>query len=85
MGRPINKRNFGSGAGNIQVTSWRKATGAESQTAGSIVRQRSTRKFLVNANGAFKIRFFYHQKTISNHYYNSKAYRLLCLIFHISV
>ena len=55
MGRPINKRNFGSGAGNIQVTSWRKATGAESQTAGSIVRQRSTRKFLVNANGAEEV------------------------------
>ena len=52
MGRPINKRNFGTGAGNIQVTSWRKAAGVESQTAGSIVRQRSTRKFMVNANGA---------------------------------
>jgi len=51
MGRPLNKRNFGTGAGKIQVTSWRKESGSESQVAGSIVRQRSTRVFYVNANG----------------------------------
>ena len=55
MGRPINKRNFGTAAGNIQVTSWRKAAGAESQTAGSIVKQKSTSKFLVNANGVEEV------------------------------
>ena len=55
MGRPLNKRNFGTGAGNIQVTSWRKESGVEDQTAGAIIRQRSTRKFLVSANGAEEI------------------------------
>lgn len=48
MGRPLNKRNFGEGSGN-QIKVIAHVNG--SAQAGFIVRQRSTRKFLVNANG----------------------------------
>ena len=55
MGRPINKRFIGDGAGKIQVTSYRRVGEAESQTAGSIVSQRSTTKFNVNCNGTNEV------------------------------
>ena len=55
MGRPINKNKIGSGAGKIQVTSYRLTGELESQTAGSIVRQRSTKKFVVDGNGTEEV------------------------------
>ena len=50
MGRPINKKYLGSGAGKIQVTSYRLTGDAETQGDGAayIVSQRSTRKFKVS-------------------------------------
>ena len=55
MGRPMRKGNMGVGAGKIQVTSYRRVGEAESQTAGSIVSQRSTTKFNVNCNGTNEV------------------------------
>jgi hypothetical protein len=49
MGRPLNKRYFGDGAGNqIKV---RAKVGSNSVADGYIISQRSTRRFKVNANG----------------------------------
>jgi len=49
MGRPINKKHIGDGAGKIQVTAVRFAAGAEiaAATESHIVSQRSTNKFNV--------------------------------------
>ena len=55
MGRPMRKGNMGAGAGKIQVTSYRRAGEAESQTNGSIVSQRSTTKFNVNCDGTNEV------------------------------
>ena len=55
MGRPMRKGNMGVGAGKIQVTSYRRVGEVESQTAGSLVSQRSTNKFLVNCNGTNEV------------------------------
>ena len=55
MGRPMRKANMGTDAGSIQVTSYRRVGESESQTAGSLVRQRSTTKFLVNCNGTNEV------------------------------
>ena len=51
----MRKGNMGVGAGKIQVTSYRRVGEAESQTAGSIVSQRSTTKFNVNCNGTNEV------------------------------
>jgi len=54
MGRPINKKYLGSGAGKIQVTSYRLVGGTETTTTQDslayIVSQRSTRKFKVRVD-----------------------------------
>lgn len=54
MGRPINKKYLGSGAGKIQVTSYRLTGGTETTTTQDslayIVSQRSTRKFKVRVD-----------------------------------
>ena len=47
MGRPINKKHIGDGAGKIQVTAVRFAAGGEITTESHIVKQRSTNKFIV--------------------------------------
>jgi len=47
MGRPINKKHIGDGAGKIQVTAVKFAAGNEITTESHIVSQRSTRKFIV--------------------------------------
>tara|TARA_R110000851_G_scaffold28740_2_gene79742 strand:- start:283 stop:906 length:624 start_codon:yes stop_codon:yes gene_type:complete len=49
MGRPINKKHIGDGAGKIQVTAVRFAAGAEvaAATETHIISQRSTKKFNV--------------------------------------
>tara|TARA_A100001015_G_scaffold121776_1_gene135012 strand:+ start:195 stop:812 length:618 start_codon:yes stop_codon:yes gene_type:complete len=47
MGRPINKKHIGDGAGKIQVTAVKFAAGGEVTTEAHIVSQRSTRKFIV--------------------------------------
>ena len=47
MGRPINKKHIGDGAGKIQVTAVKFAAGGEVTTESHIVSQRSTRKFIV--------------------------------------
>tara|TARA_B100001248_G_scaffold73875_1_gene52748 strand:- start:5443 stop:6060 length:618 start_codon:yes stop_codon:yes gene_type:complete len=47
MGRPINKKHIGDGAGKIQVTAVKFASGGEVTTESHIVSQRSTRKFIV--------------------------------------
>ena len=49
MGRPINKKHIGDGAGKIQVTAVRFAAGAEiaSNYESHIISQRSTKKFKV--------------------------------------
>jgi len=47
MGRPINKKHIGDGAGKIQVTAVKFAAGGEITTESHIVSQRSTRKFIV--------------------------------------
>ena len=51
----MRKGNMGAGAGKIQVTSYRRAGEAESQTNGSIVSQRSTTKFNVNCDGTNEV------------------------------
>jgi len=49
MGRPLNKRFFGEGAGNqLKV---RAKVGANAEGDGFIVRQRSTKRFEVNVAG----------------------------------
>lgn len=49
MGRPVNKRYFGSGSGNqIKV---RAKIGSNAEGNGYIVSQRSTNRFRVNVNG----------------------------------
>jgi hypothetical protein len=47
MGRPINKKHIGDGAGKIQVTAVKFAAGGEITTESHIVSQRSTKKFIV--------------------------------------
>ena len=47
MGRPINKKHIGDGAGKIQVTAVKFAAGAEILTEAHIISQRSTNKFKV--------------------------------------
>ena len=47
MGRPINKKHIGDGAGKIQVTAVKFAAGGEITTESHIVSQRSTSKFIV--------------------------------------
>ena len=47
MGRPINKKHIGDGAGKIQVTAVKFAAGGEITTESHIVSQRSTNKFIV--------------------------------------
>jgi len=47
MGRPINKKHIGDGAGKIQVTAMRFAAGSEIITEGHIISQRSSTKFNV--------------------------------------
>lgn len=51
MGRPINKKHIGDGAGKIQVTAMRFASGSEVITEGHIVNQRSKNKFTVSGGG----------------------------------
>jgi len=57
MGRPINKRFIGDGAGKIQVTAVRFASGAEISSAAEshIVSQRSTNKFKVKSGGTTEV------------------------------
>ena len=57
MGRPINKKHIGDGAGKIQVTAVRFASGAEvaSTVEAFIVSQRSTNKFRVTAGGTTEV------------------------------
>ena len=56
MGRPVNKKYFGSGSGKIQVTSYRLTGGTETTTTQDsvayIVSQRSTRKFKVRVDAS---------------------------------
>ena len=47
MGRPINKKHIGDGAGKIQVTAVKFAAGGEITTESHIVNQRSGSKFTV--------------------------------------
>ena len=47
MGRPINKKHIGDGAGKIQVTAVKFAAGGEITTEAHIISQRSTNKFKV--------------------------------------
>ena len=47
MGRPINKKHLGDGAGKIQVTAVKFAAGGEVTTESHIVNQRSANKFTV--------------------------------------
>ena len=47
MGRPINKKHIGDGAGKIQVTAVKFAAGGEITTESHIVSQRSSNKFIV--------------------------------------
>ena len=47
MGRPINKKHIGDGAGKIQVTAVKFAAGGEITTESHIVSQRSKNKFIV--------------------------------------
>jgi hypothetical protein len=47
MGRPINKKHIGDGAGKIQVTAVKFAAGGEITTESHVVSQRSTNKFIV--------------------------------------
>tara|TARA_A100001011_G_scaffold392291_1_gene479559 strand:- start:11493 stop:12110 length:618 start_codon:yes stop_codon:yes gene_type:complete len=47
MGRPINKKHIGDGAGKIQVTAVKFAAGNEITTESHIVNQRSNTKFTV--------------------------------------
>jgi len=47
MGRPINKKHIGDGAGKIQVTAVKFAAGNEITTESHIVSQRSSNKFIV--------------------------------------
>ena len=47
MGRPINKKHIGDGAGKIQVTAVKFAAGGEVTTESHIVNQRSANKFTV--------------------------------------
>ena len=47
MGRPINKKHIGDGAGKIQVTAVKFAAGGEITTESHIVSRRSTNKFIV--------------------------------------
>ena len=47
MGRPINKKHIGDGAGKIQVTAVKFAAGGEITTESHIVNQRSANKFTV--------------------------------------
>ena len=47
MGRPINKKHIGDGAGKIQVTAVKFAAGGEILTEAHIISQRSTNKFKV--------------------------------------
>ena len=49
MGRPINKKHIGDGAGKIQVTAVRFASGAEvaAATEAHIIKQKATKKFQV--------------------------------------
>ena len=47
MGRPINKKHIGDGAGKLQVTAVKFAAGGEITTESHIVSQRSTNKFIV--------------------------------------
>ena len=51
MGRPINKKHIGDGAGKIQVTAVKFAAGGEVTTESHIVKQRSTNKFVVTGGG----------------------------------
>ena len=55
MGRPINKKHIGDGAGKIQVTAMRFASGAEVITEGHIVNQRSKNKFTVTGGGKTEV------------------------------
>ena len=57
MGRPINKKHIGDGAGKIEVTAVRFAAGAEvaSTVEAFIVSQRSTNKFKVTAGGTTEV------------------------------
>ena len=57
MGRPINKKHIGDGAGKIEVTAVRFASGAEvaSTVEAFIVSQRSTNKFRVTAGGTTEV------------------------------
>jgi hypothetical protein len=49
MGKPLNKRNFGEGAGNqIRV---RGKIGTNAEDYGFIVRQKGTKRFIVNIDG----------------------------------
>jgi len=51
MGRPINKRKIGQGAGKILASAYRFASGSEANggtTPAWIVSQRSTNKFIVS-------------------------------------
>ena len=54
MGRPINKKHIGDGAGKIQVTAVKFAAGGEVTTDTHIVSQRSNNKFIVSNAGAGK-------------------------------
>ena len=47
MGRPINKKHIGDGAGKIQVTAVKFAAAGEITTESHIVSQRSNNKFIV--------------------------------------
>ena len=47
MGRPINKKHIGDGAGKIQVSAMKVAAGGEVITEGHIINQRSSNKFTV--------------------------------------
>mgnify|MGYP001172405097 FL=1 len=47
MGRPINKKHIGDGAGKIQVTAVKFAAGNEITTESHIINQRSANKFTV--------------------------------------
>jgi len=47
MGRPINKKHIGDGAGKIQVSAMKFAAGGEIITEGHIISQRSSTKFNV--------------------------------------
>lgn len=57
MGRPINKKHIGDGAGKIQVTAVRFAAGAEISSAAEshIVNQKSTNKFTVKSGGTTEV------------------------------